>query len=371
MLKENDLFDNIAKTLQEEENSKKSKNIQVNSNKNGKKRVIKQTSKTETKKGNTKNDSKKRVVNKPSDNVKTKRKKATKESDYKKVNKYENAEEDVTKKRKWKRFKICLVAMIFAGSLTLGNCIANSFKNTYSYKSVQNVVSTSLKNKKNFKNGVIEKDGYHFDNLTEDEFEDGYDKISEYEEKLTKSTINNSILSVSDGDQKLLDTIIEESLGSSYSSMNENQKRDYKQLAYELLSEVLSSFFKNDELLIRNPIVVDVVNAKKSARDKGYTISLMVNDDETETVKNLGNIMHLLNVMEDTEYKNIDQTESSHEQFFENILIDSMGETAYNALSDKEKSDYKQITYELLSDDAKLYINDPIEIEKDTDNLTR
>ena len=50
------------------------------------------------------------------------------------------------------------------------------------------------------------------------------------------------------------------------------------------------------------------------------------------------------------------------------MVKQALGEQ-YGELSKKELRDYKQIAYELLDDESKTYIKDPIEVEKTTEDM--
>lgn len=305
-------------------------------------------------------------------------KNATKGKDkklYKEVQNYEDAREDVTVRRGWTAFKVGLAAAMLAGSLAIANYgineIKDTFSNTTSEEQAKSVYELDdekkiniYSNANNLRQEIIENDGYHFDNLNEDQFVDGYYRIWKYEKELHENTLKNVISKIGNNeDQVLLDEIVEKAFDSDFANIDENQKRDYRQLAFEIVQKI----FDDEKNNIRNPIVIDELNAKNNAKTKGYKITLIVNNDEEETVKNLGNIMHTLNEMQDTQYKTTSQIENGQEKFWKDILITSIGEEKYNELSDKEKRDYKQIAYEWLSDDAKQYIQDPVELEKTND----
>ena len=147
----------------------------------------------------------------------------------------------------------------------------------------------------------------------------------------------------SDGDQKLLDEIVEKSVGTEYKILTDSQKRDYRQFAYELLSISLS------------------------AKEKGYKINLKINNDEHENVKNIGNLIHVINTLKDSYFNEITQEEYAQLEFYNSILKKALGNN-YDSLDKRDKRDYQQILYELLPEEKKKYVIDPIDLDKQIKN---
>lgn len=310
-------------------------------------------------------------------------KNAAKRSDrwlYKEVQAYEDAKEDVKVRKGWTAFKIGLATAMLAGSLALANHVGNEVKRTFEgSNSSHQIVSIydvdgeqrDYINSKAYevKEQIIETDGYHFDNLSEDEFVDGYYRMLNYEKRMNKNIFESAGFKITENrDQTLLDEIVQKSFDEDYENLTEAQRRDYKQLAFELLPYALPKIFENGNNYLRNPIVFDELTAKNTAKSKGYGITLRVNGDEKETVRNLGNIIHILNGMEELDYKLAGQMENGQQEFFDDILIDVIGDK-YNELSKSQKRDYEQIIYEWLPDEAKQYIKDPIELEKTINDI--
>lgn len=299
---------------------------------------------------------------------------------YKEVQQYEDAEDDVTVRRGWTAFKVGLAAAMLAGSLALANFTVNEVKNTFNDISASNQVVSVYdmgEEEKGYiyskayevKKQILENDGYHFDNLSEDEFADGYYRILNYEKKMYENRFKSASFGITENkDQTLLYEIVEKAFKEDYQNLTEEQKRDYKQLAFELLPYSLPKIFEDKNYYIRNPIVFDELNARNIAKEKGYKITLRVNGDEKETVRNLGNVMHILNGMQEEDYKYVNQIENGQQKFFEEILVEAMGDQ-YNELNKTQKRDYSQIIYEWLPDSAKQYIKDPIEVEKATEDI--
>lgn len=304
---------------------------------------------------------------------------ATKRRDrklYKEVQAYEDAVEDVTVRRGWATFKIGLATALLAGTLALahhtGTEVAKSFNEMHSANQIVSIYEMNDEEKEQIylnavqiKSDVVQRDGYHFDNLSEAEFADGYIRMMKVEKKMNKQVFEGAFLSSTQNkDQDLLDKIVSKAFEEEYANFTDAQKRDYRQLAYELLPYSLPQHFKDGMYYVRNPLVIDALNARNSAKSKGYQIELRVNSDEKENLRNIGNIEHILNTMPETRYSSIGQTEEEQRAFFSGIIDEVMGENT-SKLSKTQRKDYNQIIYELLSNDAKQHIVDPLEYEKD------
>lgn len=295
---------------------------------------------------------------------------------YKEVQAYEDAVEDVTVRRGWTTFKIGLATALLAGTLALahhtGTEVAKSFNDMNSANQIVSIYEMNDEEKEQIylnaiqiKSDVVQRDGYHFDNLSEAEFADGYIRMMKVEKKMNKQVFEGAFLSSTQNkDQDLLDKIVSRAFEEDYANFTDAQKRDYRQLAYELLPYSLPQHFKDGMYYVRNPLVIDALNARNSAKSKGYQIELRFNSDEKENLRNFGNIEHILNTMPEDRYSSIGQTEEEQRAFFTGIIDEVMGENA-SKLSKTQRKDYNQMIYELLSSDAKQHIVDPLEYEKD------
>lgn len=296
---------------------------------------------------------------------------------YKEVQEYEDAKDDVRLRKGWKAFKIGLAASLLAGSLALAGHIGGEIKNTISNPANNEVVTIETldendramyeANLEKFLEKVKEKDGYVFANLDDTELLDGYLRILNEEKGMTFNEFKNSLNGLKD--QENLEKIVKDSFGEErYNSFSEEQKRDYRQLAYELLPLALPGLWEEGYSYVRNPISTDVVEAKNSAREKGYEIKLIVSSDYPERIKAVGNILYLENNLKLEDYQSINSIEES-QKFLEEILTKSLGENSEN-ISEKDLRDYKQIAYELLPEEVKEnYVKDPIELERIQDDI--
>ena len=296
---------------------------------------------------------------------------------YKEVQEYEDAKDDVRLRKGWKAFKIGLAASLLAGSLALAGHIGGEIKNTISNPANNEVVTIETldendramyeANLEKFLEKVKEKDGYVFANLDDTELLDGYLRILNEEKGMAFNEFKNSLNGLKD--QENLEKIVKDSFGEErYNSFSEEQKRDYRQLAYELLPLALPGLWEEGYSYVRNPISTDVVEAKNSAREKGYEIKLIVSSDYPERIKAVGNILYLENNLKLEDYQSINSIEES-QKFLEEILTKSLGENSEN-ISEKDLRDYKQIAYELLPEEVKEnYVKDPIELERIQDDI--
>lgn len=295
---------------------------------------------------------------------------------YKKVQNYEDAVDDVTVRRGWLAFKVGLAATALAGSLALGNYMLNEIKD-FGDKVNQPTEIVSIYDMDESERADLESyayhlqiiiannDGYHFDTLSRTEIADGYNRMVTYEkEKLSENSFKKALNNLGiAGDQNLLTQIVRESFGDEYNNFTDEQKKEYEQLAFELLPYSHPELFKEENDYIRNPIVMRELEARNNALSKGYQISLRVNNDEKETIKTLGKLIHYINGITQQDYINASLSQNGQQEFFDKaldrILIDGK-----ESLERKERRDYEQIIYEWLPDMGKQYIKDPIEVER-------
>ena len=287
---------------------------------------------------------------------------------FKEVQEYEDAKEDVSARKGWIAFKLGLATAAIAGVMAFGSYaysesqdILNRINSRTEIVSIYDMTQEQRSNielqAERVKEEITEKSGYHFDNISDEEFAEGYYRILNYEKDLHEKRFESAMYGMFDNDdQKLLDSIVEGTFKEEYTSFSDEKKRDYRQLAYELIAYSHPS----KQTYIRSPIVMDELATKETLlNEKGYRIQLIVNGDEKETVRNLGNIMHEIHEMEENYFKSF---EDNQELFFDGLLEKVLGDK-YQELGKKDKRDYKQIIYEWLPDSAKQYIKDPIELE--------
>lgn len=282
---------------------------------------------------------------------------------YREVQDYEDAILDMETRNGWHAFKIGLATLMLATSLVVANKLPKNideFKNN----TTQTEIDKSNKEQQDeeqiryFKDNVKNYDGYEFDFLTDKELLDKKNKLAEIGNKLSKSTYE--IVRTGSGDQEFLDSLAQKAYGNEYENLSDEQKRDYRQLAYEVLRVNCTSSFKPTETCIRNPIVWDVLQAKEQMKRKGYKTNFIINADQQEHIKTVGNIMHIENTIDLTEYQNASFVNQGQD-LLDNIVKEATNEN----LSKTEIRDYKQISYELLPTEVKdVFIKDPIDVDK-------
>ncbi len=288
------------------------------------------------------------------------------ESRYKEVQDYEDAKKDVFEKNGWKAFKISLASVALAGIVVLGAYTVNEAKELLEAISppekITSLDSTNEQERElietradSLRKKVLAQEGYYFDHISEKEFYDGYYRIRNYVNQMNDNQLKWE--RNDNQDKELLDHIVKQSFEEEYESFSEEKKRDYRQLSFELLLNMQPE----KTFWIRNPIILDELSVRRSVlEEKGYKMTLMVNSDEIETVRILGNIKHELYEMEESDLKKF---ENSQEAFFDTILEKVLGDKHQN-LSNTYKEDYKVIIYGWLPEYAKQYIDDPIKIEE-------
>lgn len=284
---------------------------------------------------------------------------------YREVQEYEDAIQDVETRSGWRAFKIGLATLMLSASLIAVNKIPQNMEG------IKNTTQTEVNKNNNekideeqikyFKENVKNYDGYEFDFLTDNELFSTKNKLAEIGNKLSKSTYE--VVRTGNGDQEFLDSLVQKAFGSEYESFSDEQKRDYRQLAYEVLRINCSTLFNPTETCIRNPIVWDVLQAKDQMKRKGYYSNFIINADQQEHLKTIGSIMHIENTTDLIKYQNASLINKGQD-LLDSIVKEATNEK-YESLSKTEKRDYKQITYELLPTNVKeLFIKDPIEVDK-------
>lgn len=295
---------------------------------------------------------------------------------YKEVQKYEDARDDASVRKGWVAFKVGLATAMLASSLALANYVTDEVKASFDsgFGNSNNSIESISEEERDYYKGITEKftnnvkenDGYEFDHLTSEELLNGYLRIINREKKMIDATFRSAFYNSKD--QDLLNDIVEKSFGEDvYNTFTDTQKRDYRQLAFELLPLSQPKVFGENNFYIRNPIVYDALQAKNKAKENGYNIELIVNSDEKETVKTIGNLIHIQNTMQENNLREASQANGG-QNLLEEIVKQALNDK-YEMLSKRDKRDYKQIAYELLSSNAKQYIKDPIDIEKATADM--
>lgn len=292
---------------------------------------------------------------------------------FRQVQAYEDARDDDKIRKGILSLKIGLAVIMLTTMVGVTATVAHSFRDTLSTNS--SIVTMQDMNKEekqayieminSFVLEIQEKDGYVFDYLSEKEIQDAYLKIKNREKNMNENQYRSAWQGFKD--QEFLDKIVERSIGEEeYAVLSPEKKRDYRQLAFEILPKAKPEIFENSNPYIRNPIVYDELQAKNIAKGKGYNTELIVNSDRKETVKHFGRILHLIHLLDDEDYVLAGKSNNGQD-LLDDILIEASGES-YKELSKRDKRDYIQLIYELLPENAKeQYIKDPIVIDKEVE----
>lgn len=291
-------------------------------------------------------------------------KNATKRRDkrlYKEVQAYEDATDDVTMRKGWLAFKVSLAVALLAGTVVIA---ANTMKDFKDQMASQNPTIVTEENYDKYKEDALDfvqkvrdEQGYGFVSLTEDEITDAYAKVLQHEKTMHDNQFKNAMLH----DQELLDKIVRRVYENEYETFSDEEKRDYRQLAYCIIDVAKPNLSVEGNMYIRNPIVCDTVEVRNSAKAKGYKMGLYANTDDGIHIKNIGRIITNLRLLEEADYIAASEVNEGQD-FLEQIVKDALGEE-YQNMNPNELKDYKQLVYEMLPDYAKEeYITDPIDI---------
>lgn len=291
-------------------------------------------------------------------------KNATKRRDkrlYKEVQAYEDATDDVTMRRGWLAFKISLAAVLLAGTVVIANNTIKDFKEqlipTNQIETIQDNYDVHKLEVDSFVQKVKEEQGYEFVSLSDEQLVEAYVKILQYEKKMYDNQFKNVLLH----DQELLDKIVRRVYEDEYELFSDDEKRDYRQLAYCILDVAKPNLSVEGNMYIRNPIVCDTVEVRDSAKAKGYKMGLYANTDDGIHIKNVGRIITNIRLLEEADFIAASEVNEGQD-FLEQIVKDALGE-GYQNTNPNELKDYKQLVYEMLPDYAKEdYIKDPIDI---------
>lgn len=291
-------------------------------------------------------------------------KNATKRRDkrlYKEVQAYEDATDDVTMRRGWLAFKISLAALLLAGTVVIANNTIKDFKEqllpTNQIETIQDNYDVHKLEVDSFIQKVKEEQGYEFVSLSDEQLVEAYVKILQHEKTMYDNQFKNAILH----DQELLDKIVRRVYEDEYELFSDDEKRDYRQLAYCILDVAKPNLSVEGNMYIRNPIVCDTVEVRNSVKAKGYKMGLYANTDDGIHIKNVGRIITNLRLLEEADFIAASEVNEGQD-FLEQIVKDALGE-GYQNMNPNELKDYKQLVYEMLPDYAKeKYITDPIDI---------
>ena len=173
---------------------------------------------------------------------------------YKRVQAYEDAEDDIQMQKAFLALKLSAVAaMLVALGLTVnfvGNEVHDMINNssyvapTYEKSTLANANSGEIAHAEL----VISKIDYNFEYLSYNELLDTIIRIGGKPSGITKSRAMGAMKNVVDfEDQKLLDEIIQEAYEEEYDGFDDKKKQELNQLIYEMLDEEIKVWIRSPE----------------------------------------------------------------------------------------------------------------------------
>lgn len=186
---------------------------------------------------------------------------------YRSVQRYEDVVDDVKVKRGWRAFKLGLLAVLLAGSISLGAWAKNEINEWLEESHRIVTIDNARDNERLAAQSLIlqctEDTEYEFKHLSNREMMDAALRIPVIENKKPEAVYRTAMGRFED--QELLDKILEETYGEELVTFSPEKIRDLKQLAYEFLGEN-----EEKQQWIRDPQVVD--NLKEKQKEEGMGI---------------------------------------------------------------------------------------------------
>ena len=173
---------------------------------------------------------------------------------YKEVQEYEDITKDVVVSGGWMTFKLGLATALLAGTLAISNNVIQGVKNSVPTSSEQ--VEITLENASQEQLDAIKQkidliktySNYNFENLTEEEQIVGVLKIKEIVKGIGVRTFQGEFLRGKD--QEFLEEILIKAFEDEYSNYSDDERRDLKKLAFELLPQEKKQYIRDPQVLI-------------------------------------------------------------------------------------------------------------------------
>lgn len=172
---------------------------------------------------------------------------------YKRVQKYEDAREDITTKRVFIGMKALAIATLIAAAGISVNLLTKQLEDITN----SGYVSTEKENSKlaNASDGqilhaerILAEINYDFKHLSHSEQLDTVirsgNKVSNMNENEARGTANDFL---NFSDQKLIESILEETYEGEYATFSNEKKLELKQLVYEMLDENVKKWIRSPE----------------------------------------------------------------------------------------------------------------------------
>ena len=186
---------------------------------------------------------------------------------YKRVQAYEDAEDDITMKRAFLGVKVTAATALLATSFFAVNLLINQVNDIVNNSGyvAQAEVKPSLANANTgqieYAELALSKISYDFKYLSHTELLDTVIRTASKTSKITENRAMATIKNIGENsDQKLLESILQDAYEGEYDDFSEEKKQELKQLIYEMLD-------KEIKVWIRSPENVAKLNEKKAAEN--------------------------------------------------------------------------------------------------------
>lgn len=184
---------------------------------------------------------------------------------YKRVQAYEDAENDITMKKTLLGLKVTAAAALLTTTIYAGNLLVDMVKDIVTdnnYVAAEQVKSTLA----NANSGeiahaekVLSKIDYEFEYLSRDELVDTIIRVGTKPSKITENKARGTLKNIGENsDQKLLEEIVLEAYEDEYEGFSDEKKQELNQVIYEMLDEDI-------KIWIRSPENVAKLKEKKDA----------------------------------------------------------------------------------------------------------
>jgi len=172
---------------------------------------------------------------------------------YKEVQEYEDAANDVSVRRGWTAFRLGLATTLLAGAISFSKNVIQDVKNSAPVKSDKEITIESISEEqfeaiKKEIGEIKTSSNYDFKNLTEEEQVLAALKIRVIEKGLPAKTFERELLAIRD--QEFLNEILQKTFLEEYNKYSNEKIQDLKKLAFELLPDEKQKFVRDPQVLI-------------------------------------------------------------------------------------------------------------------------
>lgn len=172
---------------------------------------------------------------------------------YKEVQEYEDAANDVSVRRGWTAFRLGLATTLLAGAISFSKNVIQDVKNSAPVKSDKEITIESISEEqfeaiKKEIGEIKTSSNYDFKNLTEEEQVLAALKIRVIEKGLPAKTFERELLAIRD--QEFLNEILQKTFLEEYNEYSNEKIQDLKKLAFELLPDEKQKFVRDPQVLI-------------------------------------------------------------------------------------------------------------------------